>query len=353
VSRWRWVLASMLVAAVVRMGAATGLAMDADEPIYLKAATHHANAWRAGDLGSFGSQPHNPEHPALIKQLHGVGLSLLGPAPNLISKLMVVRGIEAGGGVLLAGLLATVHPVAGMVAAVHTLHAKYTAQGYLEAWPMVLMFLALMAWRRSREDPARRWIVLCGLAMGAAAAGKLIHAMPGVILVAYLAACRPRMLPTLVAAGLGSMLLLDTGLWTDPLGQMGGRWAHHAAYAGALQQAAGAPWWLPLAALSGLVSRWHPEVFPVSLDLLWMVLGLLGLGLAAWRPGPRQPLARVALAWWVVCLMVLMIWPTRWAQHALILVVPLCLGVGLLVEAGLSRASSRSGPSDSAPRASG
>jgi len=346
----RWVLVCMLVAAVVRVGAATGLPMDADEPIYLASAERYAQALRSGRLPALLDQPHNPEHPALVKLMHGAALVPLGEDAGLVERLAVVRGVEAGGGVALAGLLALVHPAAGLAAALHTLPAKYTSQGYLEAWPMVFMYLALIAWTRVRRGGGTRWGLVLGLALGAAGAGKLIHALPGVVLILHLGWRRPRMLVPVLVAGLASLLALDPGLWLDPWGRFGGRLIHHAAYVPDVA----APWWLPFEALGGaLVTGWHPDVFPFTLDPLWLGLGVWGLVQAGRRPGPRQALARICLVWVLVCLGVILAWHTRWAQHALVLLVPLCLGVGFWFESRLSPASPRSAPTGSRPPAGG
>ena len=267
----------------------------------------------------------------------------LGSGASLVKRVAVVRGIEAGCGVLLAGLLAWVHPLAGMAAALHTLHAKYTSQGYLEALPMVLMFLALIAWDRARSEDTGRWPLMCGLALGAAAACKPIHVLPGVVLVVHLGLHRRRVLPMVIGAGFLAAVLLDPGLWADPVGRLVQRLQHHSSFVPDTTQ----PVWYPLEALGGaLPSRWHPDVFFVSADPIWLGLGLWGLISAARRSGPRRSIARMALAWFVVCLGVLMVWPTRWAQHALVLVVPVCLGVGFFAEHRLSRANPRSAPSD-------
>ncbi len=325
-SRWVWVC--MLVAAILRVWAATGLPMDADEGIYLKSAEHYASAIRDGRLHALMDQPHNPEHPAGVKLLHGIALVPLGEDAGLVERLAVVRGVEAAGGVALAGLLAGVHPVAGLTAAVHTLPAKYTSQGYLEAWPMVFMLLALLAWDRVRAGAGRRWALCLGLALGATASGKLLHVLPGLLLVLHLVWSRPRAVVSVLGAGLCAMLLLDPGLWLDPWGRFAGRLAHHSAYVPDVEQ----PWWLPIQALSGMLpTRWHPSVFAWTLDPPLPWLGLVGLSLASARPGPDRPLARMSLAWMLVCAGVLFVWPTRWAQHALVLVVPIAIGMGCFV----------------------
>jgi len=341
-SRWVWIC--MLIAAVVRVGAATGLPMDSDEPIYLQSANHYASAVGDGEYGHLLDQPYNPEHPALIKLAHGLALVPLGTDSGLVHQLAVVRGLQVGGGVLLAGVLAHIHPAAGLAAAVHTLHAKYTAQGYLEAWPMLAMLVALIAWGRICAQPTSRWVLILGVSIGVAGAGKLIHALPAVVLLVDLAWRQWRLLgPVLLACAL-TMLLLDPGLWLDPVGRLEYRFLHHAGYAPDIPQ----PWWLPLVAIGGVLpTQWHPDVFPLSLDPMLLVLGVSGLVRSAWRGAEHKGLARVALAWLILCMGFVMAWPTRWAQHALVVLVPVCIGVGMLVADRFRLSSIRFGPSGS------
>lgn len=338
-SRWPWLC--MCLSALLHLNAATGLPMDADEPVYLRSAEHYADALVAGDLDAWSAQPHNPEHPALVKLMHGVALVPLGDSPSLVERLAAVRAVEAVGGVVFAGLLASVHPVAGLVGASHSLVIKYTSQGYLEAWPMVFMLLSLLCWRSLIGGASMRTAWLLGLALGATAACKLIHAAPGVLLLVHLAWRRPASLRIIVPVGVISAVALDPGLWSGPLDVWMARLNHHGSYAP--DQAM--HWLLPLDALGGLLAvRWHPDVLRLGLDPLFVLGGVVGLVLAVRRKGDDWAVAAMGLTWFFACLLFLICWPTRWAQHALILVIPMALGSGALWDHlwGASRASPRS-----------
>jgi len=263
----------------------------------------------------------------------------------------VARGVSIVGGVGLAGLLAAVHPVAGLSAAAHTLHAKYTSQGYLEAWPMLWMFAGLLAWRRGREDDRTRWVVGFGLLWGLAAAGKMLHAVPGILMAVHWLVRRPRRLGWLFVLPALVFLVANPVLWSDPVGGLGAVMDHHVRYSDTLLNSGvhTAPW-APIVYLGGGgPAEWHPDVFPVTADGVILVVGLLGLAVGSWVRGPDRGLARMASAWFGLGLAVLMSWPTRWSQHALLLVVPVCLGVGWFAQvlgAWLSPASHRCAPTD-------
>ncbi len=347
-TRWVWVVLAVGLALLVRIPAAAGLAQDADEPIYLRVATAHAQAMRAGQWSSLMQPTDNAEHPALIKLMNGAGIAALGDNPSLVQRLGVARGLSIMGGALLAGLLAWVHPVAGVALASHTLHAKYTSQGYLDAWPLLWMFAALLMWRRGLDDGRARWVIGFGLLWGLAASGKVLHALPGLLMALHWGRRCPRRLGWLVGLPVCTFFLLNPPLWLDVVGGLQGMFVHHAEYAQGLQDAGWVTqWWAPLAHLgSAGPAAWHPDVFHASADGWILVLGGLGMCIAAGRSGPQQPLARMVLAWFVGTLALLALWPTRWPQHALLLVPPICLGVGWFAQffgAVFSRASRRSG----------
>jgi hypothetical protein len=346
-----WIVTAMVLAAMVRVPAAAGLPLDADEPVYLRVSTQYAQAIRALDGSGIADRTENPEHPALVKLMHGAAIATLGDDPNSVERLGVSRAVSIAGGMVLAGLLAAVHPVAGLTVAVHTLHAKYTAQGYLEAWPMVWMFAGMMLWWRGRADHRTQWAVGFGLLWGLTGAGKVLHALPGILMAMGWAWRRPRLIPWLFGLPIVVFIAFNPALWSDLPGGLNAMMEHHLGYAAELRAAGTVTGpWAPLWFLAlGQPAQWHPDVFPLSVDGGILVLGLVGLIATATQDSADRPLARMALAWFVLGLAVLMAWPTRWPQHALLLVPPICLGLAWFANRWgrmLSRASRRFAPSD-------
>ena len=86
---------------------------------------------------------------------------------------------------------------------------------------------------------------------------------------------------------------------------------------------------------------WHPEVFPWSLDTVWLGLGLVGLGL-----GMRGDWGRMLVGWFFFPMVVFMVWETRWPQHLMVVIAPLSLGVVETLRPVLNRASLHFEPSD-------
>ena len=336
-----------MAALLVRIPAITSLPMDWDEAIYLEAANAVAMAVHTGDWSSVFEVSINPEHPGLVKVLYGIGISIHGEGCGLIEQLATVRGISLLAGVAAVGLAAWVHPVAGLVLATHTLHAKYSCEGYLDALPSFWMAAAMVLAWKYRKTPEHRNMILVATCWGAAIAGKWLHGLPGLVLLWFMVDWRVRirvMLSALLAAW-----LLDPTMWMDPFGRVLAMLAHHNGYAETLSVPSNI--WTPWAFLAmGGPSDWHPESFPFSIDGLWLVMGMAGMAYGCIK---RDAWAVYVASWFGLCLLFLMVWSTRWPQHTMVLLVPLSFGCALAAQPLLSFASLRFGPSDSRRPTSG
>ena len=339
-----WIWVALLVALLVRIPAITTLPIDWDEPIYMESAQALVDAFRTGSWSLIFEPIVNPEHPGLVKLLYGIGFCLFGGEPDLVERLIVVRGVSLVAGLLLVFLAARFHPVAGLALAAHTLHAKYSCEGYLDAVPATCMaWSMLLAWKHRERS---RWttILLCGCLWGAAIAGKWIHGVPGLLLLFIWKDWR-----TSVRLGLVAMLslwLLDPTMWVHPIERTVEMIQHHRNYALTVPQSS---LWTPWVILAGGgPAVWHPEIFQWSIDGVWLALGLLGLGMQI-----RTPRGRFLAAWFLLPMMVLMTWETRWPQHLMVVLTPLCLGVAASLKPLLNHASRSFEPSDSHPPTSG
>jgi len=342
--RWAWVLVTVVAALLVRVPAVSTLTMDADEPIYLAAATQQAQAIATRDIQVLLAPPLNTEHPALVKLMYGVGMMGLGDEPSLVARLAVMRSMSLIAGVGTVALLGGLNPVAGLALATHTIHAKYSAQGYLDALPLLWMSLAMLIGWRYRARPETWLILVAASCWGAAIAGKWIHGLPGLVLIAVIPGFASKLRFGLMAAG--AAWFLDPSMWLNPWSRLVEMTHAHAEYAAHIAPKSGVL--TPLLTLAeGGPSHWHPEVFPISLDGLWLALGLVGL-ILSWR----DSFSKFIAAWFALPALFLMAWDTRWPQHTMVLVVPVCLGVGRLAAELFSCASHRSEPSGSPPPAS-
>jgi hypothetical protein len=319
-----------LLALALRWRAVLMLPVDYDEPIYLDAASQFASAIQARDWPRLLSNRHTIEHPALVKLLYALGTLARGEGH---AQLITARTISLLFGVLQVALLAALNPFAGFSLAIHTMSIKYTSQAYLEALPAFASLLAVFAFQRSKpqRDRPDRWLILSAVALGVTAASKYTYLVTALMLVPLLVWRHRHRLP-LVALFLGivlaAFLALDFQIWVDPLGRLLDSLLYHPAYSQSLHVVSQhLPWWQQLRYLSRSIP-WHPGVFLFSWDTIIFALALLGLPLL-YR---RRPLYA---AWWVLGVIVLLIWPTRWPQYTLIVAAPLCLSAGMLLSAGV------------------
>lgn len=350
--RWRLYPAALLaeLALWLRLRAGRLLPLDFDEPVYARAAGDYARALRREGLAGLAHVVPNPEHPALLKVMLGGVLVLLGPDTWWFHGVGAGRALSILHGTLHVGLVAWLSPGAGLLLALHTLHAKYTAEAVLEAWPMLWATVATVLAAASGGDPGRRgrgkgrllwW--LSAAALGLAVAGKyawglvilpvfsLLPGSGGVCETPGSGTCRWRRWVRTATAGRGNPLvgvvgygllaaavfwLLDPALWEDPLQRLGRSVAFHPEYArekvlaGAAAMASGETgptggaggsggWGESLARLfmvgTCAARRWHPGVFPLALDPALLALGLAGAG-GTFGRGLRARLRRGVLS---------------------------------------------------------
>jgi hypothetical protein len=318
-----------LLALALRWRAVLMLPVDYDEPIYLEAASQFASAIQARDLPRLLDNRHTIEHPPLVKLLYTLGTLARGEG---LAQLATARTISLLFGTLQVSLLAVVNPIAGFFLAMHTMSIKYTSQAYLEALPAFTALLAVVAFQRSRPQHGRpdRWLMLSAVALGVTAASKYTYLVTALILVPVLVwryRQRWHLVALFLAITLLTFLVLDFQIWVDPLGRLLDSLLFHPAYSQSRHVVSqNLPWWQQLHYLSHAIP-WHPGVFLFAWDSSIFALALLGL---PWLYR-RHPLYA---AWWLVGMVVLLIWPTRWPQYTLIVAAPLCLSAGTLLTAG-------------------
>ena len=353
----------VLVALALRLSAVEGLAIDYDEDDYLHAGEQYAVGIRTGDLGVFLRENYRTEHPPLAKIAYGIALAPLSPAPEIPDlpttaapatslpepHLRVARTISAAFGVLAAGALALVSPLAGLALAVSTWDIKYTSQVMLEALPSAFSVLAIVAYlaaTRVRPGTRRRRVLLAGAAafLGLACAGKYYSGLAGIaIAVHWLWESRPSgrwRSPGAIGRWLGPpvgwlalafalFFAADPYLWPDPVGRLADSLLFHGRYAGSDAVAAtGWPFWQPLIWLLG-ADPWAPGgTYVVAVELLVAILALVGAR-RLWRQ------ERVVALWFLFAFAFLLAWPTKWPQYVLLLLPPVALAAAHGAEAAL------------------
>jgi hypothetical protein len=325
----------------LRWRALEALPIDYDETWYLEGAQELAELLRSGELAGLAETNKRPEHPQLVKLLYAVAILPAGvspPSPERSyvagtpsrlpeSQLVAARAAAALFGALEALLLAWIHPVAGLLLALHAWTIKYTSLVMLEALPAFTSLASVASYVRFKRTQRKAWWIASAALLGLTAAGKYMYAVVGVAILldwvvelrARPADLRARALTPLLWGG-GSLLAFFAAypyLWPDPLWRLDQSLFFHAAYSTSANVGA-YPVWQPLVWLTTRAGGAESPAYLVQLDPLVTLLALLGLD-RLWR---RE---RVYALWLGCALLFLLLWNTKWPHYVLILTAPLCL----------------------------
>ena len=345
----------MLVALWLRIPAMRQLPYDIDERVYYPLAQRYAAALENGDFATLGNPFDNLEHPALAKLLYGVALALpSGAAPQNAPGFEDTSGVQPTGlqtarmvamlaSVVIAGLLAWYSPVAGLFFALSSWQIKYGVVTYLESVPSLLVTAAMLMlarwWRTTSNQSLTRqhWIqigVIGGL-VGMAAAAKYPYAiiaapvMLGFMLTRW-KQVRWRDVMLACATIMLGFYVFNPFMWQHPLGYIQQTVQFHLRYRqNALVQSQNFTPWYNLALLFKPMP--YDPFFPFSLfnqlkiEGVLTMLGFVGLPFL-WRRSP--PLG----AWLMVAILFLLAWGTKWAHYTALVIPPLALSGGVLVE---------------------
>ncbi len=340
------VLVVGVLAFTLRLRAVDQLPIDFDEDDYLRAGLEYTAIIEDGRWGDLLETNYRPEHPPLQKIAYGVsmlGLSDVPEIPDLpvdappasdLPEEHLDRARTTGAlfGTFTAVLAALLSPLAGIFVAIHTFTIKYTSQVMLEAIPAFFAAASVLAYRRWTKVGANRWLWASAALLGLTAASKYNYAIVAVPILLHwwlghrgeLHPWRPWVSPALLWGGLSLLVffLFDPYLWPDPIGRLWSSVTYHGSYAtGAQVEQAAYPFWQPLVWVSGSVP-WHPGVFAVSFDLIITALAAVGLP-RLWKQ------ERLMALWLLVGFGFLLVWPTKWPQYVVTIVVPLSVAAGV------------------------
>lgn len=331
-------LVSVVLASVLRLAAAGALPLDYDEPTYLNGAQAYARAVRTGNWAALREDA-SPEHPQLMKLYFGVA-ALAAPEappvhilPNVAMPpelLRVTRMAAAVGGAAHVAALALVDPLAGLLLAVHSGHAKYTSLVMLEALPGLTALLCLAAWRRARGRWGS-WLAVSAVMLGLTAAGKYLYCVVAIAVVidavlelprTALRAAVGRLAPLLPwgIVALAVFFVVSPYLWSDPIVRLRDSVLFHAQNASAVERVVNTEkfvWWQPLGWIGAAVAR-NDAALPLRPDALIAVVAAAGVPVL-WK---RR---RVYALWLALGLAFLLLYPNKWPQYALIVSTPLCM----------------------------
>ena len=294
---------------------------DFDEPTFLELAQTYARFIKSGDWREIPQYTGVQEHPAFVKLLFTLAVLATDSLEPLVT-FIAARGISAVFGVMTLALVSLVNPLAAGILAVHTMEVKYTSEIYLEAVAQFASFAAVYSFSRSAK--LDKWFWLSIFLIGLTAASKYTY-FPAVFAIASIAIQQRRSwahyLIYVVMAGV-VLLIFNPTLWTNPPLRLWESLTFHSRYSQSDHvQLSGFSWYQPFVWLIGPAAYYSHRLIYFGFDWLPFFLSLIGLPLQ-WR---RR---RWVVLWYLAGVIVLLLWPSKWPQYPMIILVPLALSAG-------------------------
>jgi hypothetical protein len=315
------ILIVILVGSVVRAWTIFEPRGDFDEPTFLELAQAYAGFIRNGAWHEIPQYTGVQEHPAFVKLLFTIAVLATDSLEPRVT-FLAARSISAMFGVMTLGLVSLVNPLAAGILAVHTMEVKYTSEIYLEAVAQFTSFAAVYAFSRSTKLDI--WFGLSVFFIGLTAASKYTY-FPAIVAVAYIAYQQQRSwthyLLYVVIAGI-VFLIFNPTLWPNPPLRLWESLTFHSRYSQSDHvQLSGFPWYQPFIWLVGPAAYYSHRLVYFGFDWLPFSLSLIGLPLQ-WQ---RRPWV---VFWYLAGIVALLLWPSKWPQYPMIILVPLCLSAG-------------------------
>ncbi|PKN86026.1 MAG: hypothetical protein CVU46_09120 [Chloroflexi bacterium HGW-Chloroflexi-8] len=308
------------------------LPTDYDEPVYVQAGSEYAKLIKNADILGIINYPENREHPPLIKILYSIPFLIFPDIKNTDFYLFAARSISAVFGVFAVAVVAKKNLWAGLFLAFHSMTIKYTSQAYLESLPMLMVIISVLALEKAKVGP-KKYFWISSLALGIAGAGKYPYLLIAVVLIAMLYKNQKFNFQDIVKYFIVALLtffLLNPDLWINPVNQIIDVVRYHTLYSqSAHVLESGYVWYQPIRFISSSVP-WHPEVFFfLTLDELVFGLTLVGIYFEFREKG-------WTVVWFLVGILFLLIWPTKWPQYTLFLTPVMAIIAGKTVTRGIN-----------------
>ncbi len=311
----------IIIALLLRLWAVWQLPLDADEPVYLKGGNDYAEMIKAGNWQGIINYEYNREHPALVKLIYSIPYLIYEAPFGSNFDLIINRLISVVFGIGAVFIISSVDPLAGLFLAFHTMTIKYTSEVYLEALPLLAILGCVLLFQKAQRG-GKRWLWVSAILLGIAGACKYTYLMIVFTLV-YMWISKKGLSWKQIVGYLGiaiaAFFVFNPTLWFHPFERIITSITYHASYThGSDVLTDMYPWYQPITWIIREVP-WHPQVFFfLGSDTLIFWLTILG----SFRAIKKHSWE---LVWFGSCLLILLIWPTKWPQYSLILTVPMCL----------------------------
>ncbi len=348
------ILFVILFSLALRIFAANKLTINPDESTYVNSALEYANHIRNGEYKWLAWNTTNYEHPSLNKILYGLLMLPHDPIEKLYDKdvgtfipiectdarpwIITGRYFSVLFGTLAVLLLALIHPLAGLMLGIDTLNIQYTSIMYLESLPLFASFVTVLGYQKFIEtyssQPRRfdlRWLLLSAFGLGATAASKYIYSIAGIAILIHYAIWsiqnKPRVhaLISMLTWGILSIaffVALNPYLWPHPVERLIDSLTFHVGFSNSINVTQfGYRWWQPFKWFTSMVPPSFsstPAAFLIQFDLGITILALTGLPRLFYR-------RRLFIIWLIVGVITLLLWPTKWPQYPMIVMVPYSL----------------------------
>jgi arabinogalactan oligomer/maltooligosaccharide transport system permease protein len=340
----------MLVVAIawsLRSIAVARLNNDFDENDYIHAGQLYASLIRAGDWAGFLNTNYRTEHPPLAKIAYGISFLFVPEEPLIVDEPLNTttpppeflppnlrnagRRTAALFGTIEAALLALINPVAGLILAIHGFTIKYTSEVMLDGLASLLSMATAFFYMKAKKATGKSrtaWLIASAVALGLAADTKYLHSLVGIAILIdwFLVHKEQETLPAFLKPaffwGLLSIAIFFTFnpyLWLDPVGRIQESLASiQFTTDSPAVKLANYPFWQPLVWVFLSPTAWQRDAFLFGPDPLIAVLALAGLLQLRKRD-------RFLFIWFVITLLTLLFWRTKWTQYILVFTAPLSL----------------------------
>lgn len=351
--RLLWVGLIVAMAAIPRLYIASDADNDYDEDEYIIGASYFRDIYDDGHWQKITAVTFNQEHPPLVKmlyapilpedelvdipkkRLHG-GEHRLPPSSHFNARLLSLIF-----GLVTIGVVGYLSPLAGFMLAIQSIHMHYTSVAYLDAFPVLMTTFSVIFYIKSHlytqvpelSVKSIRYGFLSAFFLGAGVTAKYPFALVGIGLILYTLYHRRHqwhqaviMLAKWGGFSLLIFFLLNPYLWANPIARLYFQLSFHQDYASGHSQ--DYHYLELIIQLSGNQNHWSHlnlapwlELFLLS-DFLIFFFAIIGTA-RLWRENPMW--------FWVLAIgfIFLMIWPTQWIQHKMIIIVPYCLSASL------------------------